>query len=90
MVSITTQAPARVDLAGGTLDIWPLYLFHENSQTVNFAIDCYARCLISGRPGGRDDKRIVVRSRDPQKLAAAKAAVEAMLAKVHEGLRKTA
>lgn len=59
-MTITTQAPARVDLAGGTLDIWPLYLFHENSQTVNFAIDCYARCVVTPR----DDKRIVVRSRD--------------------------
>jgi molybdenum cofactor synthesis domain-containing protein len=39
---------------------------------------------------GKPNTNIVVRSRDPQKLAAAKAAVEAMLAKVHEGLRKTA
>ena len=23
------SAPTRIDLAGGTLDIWPLYLFHE-------------------------------------------------------------
>jgi D-glycero-alpha-D-manno-heptose-7-phosphate kinase len=53
MMTVTSQAPARVDLAGGTLDIWPLYLFHENSQTVNFAIDCYARCWISPRRDGR-------------------------------------
>jgi molybdopterin-biosynthesis enzyme MoeA-like protein len=33
---------------------------------------------------------IVVRSRDPQQLAAAKAAVEAMLAQVHAAMRKTA
>jgi molybdenum cofactor synthesis domain-containing protein len=39
---------------------------------------------------GKPNTNIVVRSRDPQKLAAAKAAVEAMLAKVHEGLRQTA
>jgi D-glycero-alpha-D-manno-heptose-7-phosphate kinase len=32
-------APCRVDLAGGTLDIWPLYLFHEGAVTVNFAVD---------------------------------------------------
>ncbi|MSO20145.1 MAG: GHMP kinase [Acidobacteria bacterium] len=50
---VQSQAPARVDLAGGTLDIWPLYLFHENSQTINFAIDCYARCRISARRDGR-------------------------------------
>jgi molybdopterin-biosynthesis enzyme MoeA-like protein len=37
---------------------------------------------------GRPNTNIVVRSRDPQKLAAAKSAVEAMLARVHEGLRQ--
>ncbi|MBI2819076.1 MAG: GHMP kinase [Acidobacteria bacterium] len=46
-----SQAPARVDLAGGTLDIWPLYLFHKNSQTINFAIQCYARCRLTPRRG---------------------------------------
>ena len=46
---ISSQAPARVDLAGGTLDIWPLYLFHKDSQTINFAIDCFARCRIAAR-----------------------------------------
>lgn len=39
---------------------------------------------------GKPNTNIVVRSREPEKLAAAKAAVEAMLAKVHEGLRQTA
>ncbi len=63
-MTITSQAPARVDLSGGTLDIWPLYLFHENSQTVNFAIDCYARCRVSSKEGGRRDGRIEVVSRD--------------------------
>ena len=28
-VYIDSSAPTRIDLAGGTLDIWPLYLFHE-------------------------------------------------------------
>jgi D-glycero-alpha-D-manno-heptose-7-phosphate kinase len=50
-MTIETQAPARVDLAGGTLDIWPLYLFHDNSQTINFAIQCYARCRLTPRNG---------------------------------------
>ena len=39
---------------------------------------------------GRPNTNIVVRSRDRQKLAAAKAAVEAMLANVRAGLRRTA
>ena len=55
-----SQAPTRVDLAGGTLDIWPLYLFHENSQTLNVAIQCYARCRLTLRP----DKAIHLISRD--------------------------
>ena len=39
---------------------------------------------------GRPNTNLVVRSRDPEKLAAAKAAVEAMLARVHATLKQTA
>jgi D-glycero-alpha-D-manno-heptose-7-phosphate kinase len=51
-VRIESRAPARVDLAGGTLDIWPLYLFHEGAVTVNCAITRYASCAIETRPEG--------------------------------------
>ena len=47
---IVAKAPCRVDLAGGTLDIWPLYLHHPNAVTVNFAIDCYTSCEIETGP----------------------------------------
>lgn len=57
---IESTAPPRVDLAGGTIDIWPLYLFHPGSTTVNFALSLYARCRIETR----DDGRIVLESRD--------------------------
>jgi D-glycero-alpha-D-manno-heptose-7-phosphate kinase len=40
------SAPTRIDLAGGTLDIWPLYLFHPGAVTVNVAIDRRAHCRI--------------------------------------------
>jgi len=40
---ITATAPCRVDLAGGTVDIWPLYLFHPGAVTVNVAVDIRAR-----------------------------------------------
>jgi D-glycero-alpha-D-manno-heptose-7-phosphate kinase len=43
---ILAEAPCRVDLAGGTLDIWPLYLFHPGAVTVNFAINRFTRCTI--------------------------------------------
>jgi D-glycero-alpha-D-manno-heptose-7-phosphate kinase len=57
---VTSQAPCRVDLAGATLDIWPLYLFHEDAVTVNFAVNRYTSCAVSTR----EDSRIVLRSRD--------------------------
>jgi len=57
---IESQAPTRIDLAGGTIDLWPLYLFHENSQTINFAIDQYARCRLETRADGK----FVVESKD--------------------------
>lgn len=38
-MNIKSKAPARIDLAGGTLDLWPLYLFFENTATINCAID---------------------------------------------------
>ncbi|MBZ5579561.1 MAG: GHMP kinase [Acidobacteriia bacterium] len=57
---VTAKAPCRVDLAGGTLDIWPLYLFHPGAVTVNFAVDLYARCTVETRR----DSQIVLRSQD--------------------------
>ena len=57
---IESSAPPRVDLAGGTIDIWPLYLFHPGATTVNFALSLRARCTIETR----DDGRIVLESRD--------------------------
>jgi D-glycero-alpha-D-manno-heptose-7-phosphate kinase len=47
---IEARAPTRIDLAGGTLDIWPLYLFHDGAMTVNCAITRYARCTIETHP----------------------------------------
>ena len=44
---VHSSAPARIDLAGGTLDIWPLYLFHTHAQTLNAAISIRAHCTIS-------------------------------------------
>ncbi len=46
MSSILVQSPTRVDLAGGTLDLWPLFLFVHGAQTVNVAIDIWTRVEI--------------------------------------------
>ena len=45
--TIVAHAPCRVDLAGGTLDLWPLYLFHPGAVTVNFAVNVLTRCKIT-------------------------------------------
>ncbi|HEV7765859.1 MAG TPA: hypothetical protein VGQ76_12720 [Thermoanaerobaculia bacterium] len=47
MNKVIVRAPVRADLAGGTLDLWPLYLFHPGSRTVNVAISYYAESEIS-------------------------------------------
>ncbi|HVE56681.1 MAG TPA: hypothetical protein VNB22_07625 [Pyrinomonadaceae bacterium] len=57
---IESSAPTRVDLAGGTIDIPPLFLFHEGAATVNFAVSLMARCRIETR----SDDRIVLESID--------------------------
>ncbi|MEE8484410.1 MAG: hypothetical protein V3S46_07405, partial [Nitrospinota bacterium] len=36
------RAPARIDLAGGTLDIWPLSVIFAPSVSINVAVDLYA------------------------------------------------
>ena len=49
--TITSWAPCRADLAGSTLDLWPLYLFHPGAVTVNFALDIMATCRITPHDG---------------------------------------
>ena len=56
---IEARAPTRIDLAGGTLDIWPLYLFHPGALTVNCAITRYASCVIETQPGRGDGRRTI-------------------------------
>ncbi len=41
MTPIVVKSPTRVDLAGGTLDLWPLYLFLQGAPTVNVAISIF-------------------------------------------------
>ncbi len=51
-VQVRSSAPTRLDLGGGTLDIWPLYLFHPGAQTVNVAISLRAACTVSATADG--------------------------------------
>jgi len=61
--TIVVQAPCRADLAGGTIDLWPLYLFHPGAMTVNFALNILTTCRITPVKG----KRIHLRSLDTRK-----------------------
>jgi D-glycero-alpha-D-manno-heptose-7-phosphate kinase len=48
--TVVAHASCRVDLAGSTLDLWPLYLFHPGAVTVNFAVNILTRCqMIPGK-----------------------------------------
>jgi D-glycero-alpha-D-manno-heptose-7-phosphate kinase len=51
-VHVTASAPTRIDLAGGTIDIWPLYLFHAGAQTLNAAISLRAHVELESRQDG--------------------------------------
>ncbi len=59
-MKILAKAPCRVDMAGGTLELWPLYLFHAHSVTLNFAVDRYASCELETRA----DSQILLQSKD--------------------------
>ncbi|HEV8146560.1 MAG TPA: hypothetical protein VGP79_09275 [Bryobacteraceae bacterium] len=74
-----SKAPCRVDLAGGTLDIWPLYLFHEGAVTVNFAVDRYTSARIEPRAG----RQVTFRSTDLNRDASYASLNELLSAKKH-------
>ena len=57
--STAASAPTRIDLAGGTIDIWPLYLFHDGASTLNAAISLRAHVRIEPRTDGRIELRSI-------------------------------
>ena len=60
---ITIKSPTRVDLAGGTLDMWPLYNFVDSATTINLAIDIWTKAEIVPR----QDEKIILNSLDLKK-----------------------
>ena len=64
---IAASAPTRIDLAGGTIDIWPIYLFHDGAVTVNAAIDVRAHARLDARSDGL----VELRSIDTDRTASA-------------------
>jgi len=66
-VRLVSSAPTRIDLAGGTIDIWPLYIFHEGASTLNAAISLRAHAEIESRTDGR----VLLRSIDGEREVSA-------------------
>lgn len=64
---ISSSAPTRIDLAGGTIDIWPLYLYHDGASTLNAAISLRAHVQIAPRT----DSRVELRSIDTDRVVSA-------------------
>ena len=63
--SVVASAPSRIDLAGGTLDIWPISVLVSQAMTVNVAIELRARATIEPC----SDDRVRVISRDLRRRA---------------------
>jgi D-glycero-alpha-D-manno-heptose-7-phosphate kinase len=69
---IEATTPNRVDLAGGTLDIFPLYIFEEYGLTINMAVNLTSQVWLEET----DEKTIVIHSRDLDLTAEAPSAAE--------------
>ena len=63
-VPVTASAPSRIDLAGGTIDIWPISVLLKRAVTVNVAIELRATATVESRGDGR--ARVVSRDRRRQ------------------------
>ncbi len=59
-MKVSATVPTRIDLAGGTLDVYPLYLFEDGGLTLNAAISVYGHVTVEERA----DARIHIRSQD--------------------------
>ncbi|HYV84765.1 MAG TPA: GHMP kinase [Patescibacteria group bacterium] len=81
---VEARAPTRVDLAGGTVDLWPLYLLLDRPLTVNAAIDLDANASIeiAAEPGWE----IVSRDRGASGRVPAGASLQEALAATPAGL----
>jgi len=62
-------ASCRVDLSGGTLDLWPLYLYMGGLELVNMAIQVRAQVKISYEKSSKPFHTITIISHDLKKQA---------------------
>jgi len=71
---LIATAPTRIDLAGGTLDLHPLFLFLDRPLTVNAGVDLRSRAEVHPLEGSRvrlvsQDLGLAVEAEHPQALA---------------------
>lgn len=59
-MTVRARVPMRIDLAGGTLDVYPLYLFLDGGLTLNAAINVHGHVTVETRT----DHRIYLCSED--------------------------
>lgn len=85
MQRFLVKAPTRVDLAGGTLDLWPLYTLHTQTKTINCAIDLFAQAEFIVEPSNQC--KISVKSPEGELHQFAAPLTQEMLAKVSPALR---
>lgn len=63
-MKIQSKAPTRIDLAGGTVDLWPLYLFLDHPVTINLGIDLYAESALETGRASSGEGLVRLRSED--------------------------
>lgn len=59
-MKISKKSATRVDISGGTLDCWPLYLLVDSCVTINLSVSIFTHVQLEAR----DDNRIDVNIRD--------------------------
>lgn len=69
--TVAASTPTRIDLAGGTLDIWPLAVLVPDAVTVNLAVDLRAEVQIEPlrNRGNKMAPRLELISRDRRRKA---------------------
>ncbi|MGI0080122.1 MAG: hypothetical protein ACRECH_10910 [Nitrososphaerales archaeon] len=61
MMKVRAYAPTRIDFAGGTVDVYPIYVIQESALTINAAIDIPVNVTLERRT----DDKITIRSISP-------------------------
>ncbi len=52
-MKIRVKSPTRIDIAGGTNDLWPIYAILGGASTINYAISIYTYVELEEQPNGK-------------------------------------